>query len=64
MGEGVIKYFIKLKIKEAKKLIKEGRYNMSEISDMLAFDTPQYFSKCFKNVTRMTPSEYKSSIVS
>ena len=60
---GIIRYYNQLKIKEARKLIREGKYNMSQISDMLQFDNPQYFSKCFKAVTNMTPSEYKLSIL-
>ena len=60
---GIMRYFNHLKIKEAKKLIKEGRYNITQISDMLHFDNPQYFAKCFKHFTNMTPSEYKASIL-
>ncbi len=61
--EGIIKYYNNLKIKEAKKLIREGKRNMTEISDLLCFDNPQYFSKCFKLYTNKTPSEYKASII-
>ena len=61
--DGIIKYYNSLKIKEARKLIREGHYNMAQISDLLHFDNPQYFSKCFKAVTNMTPSEYKTSIM-
>ncbi len=61
--DGIIKYYNSLKIKEAKRLIKEGRYNMTQISDMLCFDNPQYFSSCFKAFAKMTPSEYKASII-
>lgn len=60
---GIIKYYNSLKIKEAKKLIREDKYNFSQISDMLCFDNPQYFSKAFKKFTNMTPSEYKASII-
>ena len=60
--DGIIRYYNSLKIKEAKKLIREDKYNMTQISDMLHFDSPQYFSKCFKAFTQMTPSEYKRSI--
>lgn len=60
---GIMKYYNSLKIKEAKHLIREERYNMTQISDMLCFDNPQYFSKCFKSFTKMTPSEYKRSIL-
>ena len=60
---GIMKYYNELKIKEARKLIREGQYNMTQISDMLHFDNPQYFSKCFKAYTNMTPREYKASIM-
>lgn len=63
MSDGIISYYNKLKIKEAKRLIREGTYNFSQIADMLHFDTSQYFTKCFKDATKMTPSEYKRSIL-
>ena len=60
---GVIRFYNALKIREARRLIREGRYNMAQIADMLRFDSPQYFSKCFRQVTNMTPSQYKASIL-
>lgn len=63
MKTGVIEYFSDLKIREAKRLICEDKYNFAEISDMLKYDTPQYFSKCFKKRTGFTPSEYKKSVI-
>lgn len=60
---GIMKYYNSLKIREAKRLIREGRYNMTQIADLLHFDNPQYFSKCFKAFTNLTPSEYKASII-
>ncbi|MBR6825904.1 MAG: helix-turn-helix transcriptional regulator [Oscillospiraceae bacterium] len=60
---GIMKYYNGLKIEEAKKLIREGSFNMAQISDLLHFDNPQYFSKCFKAFTHMTPREYKTSIL-
>lgn len=60
---GIMKYCCFRKIKEARRLIREGRYNFAQIANMLQFDTPQYFSKCFKKFTNMTPSEYKKSIM-
>ena len=62
-GEGIMHYYNSLKIKEARKLIREGNYNISQISDLLHFDNPQYFSKCFKRFSNMTPREYKDSII-
>ncbi len=60
---GIMKYYNSLKIREARKLIRENRYNVAQISDMLCFDNPQYFSKCFKAFVGMTPTEYKNSII-
>ena len=60
---GIIRYFNSLKINEAKKLIREANFNMSQIADRLGFDNPQYFSKFFRMYTGMSPSEYKSSII-
>ena len=62
-NSGIIKYYNGLKIKEARRLIREGKYNFTQISDLLHFDNPQYFSKCFKAYAHMTPREYKASIV-
>lgn len=60
--DGIIHYYNELKIQEAKKLIRQGQYNISQISDLLGFDSPQYFSRCFKKFVRMTPREYQQSI--
>ena len=59
---GIIRYYNYLKIEEAKKLIREGKYNFSQISSLLQFDTPQYFSTTFKRFEHMSPLEYKKSI--
>ena len=49
---GIINYFNQLKIKEAKRLIREGNYNFSQIAAMLGFENPQYFSKSFKTIAK------------
>ncbi len=60
---GIIRYYNQLKIKEARHLIRDGGHNFTQISDSLCFESPQYFSKCFKAFTNMTPSQYKKSIL-
>lgn len=60
---GIINYYNLLKTDEAKKLIREGNYNFTQIADLLCFDNPQYFSKFFRNSTGMSPTEYKMSII-
>ena len=54
-------YMTKLKIEEAKVLIREEKHSISQISEMLCYDNPHYFSRLFKKVTNMSPKEYKES---
>ncbi len=61
-GITINEYINRLKINEAKTLIREEKHSISEISDMLCFDNPHYFSKVFKRVTKMSPREYKASV--
>lgn len=46
-------------IQKAKKLLREGPENMSQIAFSLGFEYPNNFSKFFKNHTNQTPSEFK-----
>ena len=59
---GVINYFHQLKIEEAKQQIRSGRLNFTQISAGLGYQSVQYFSRQFKKLTGMTPTEYSSSI--
>ena len=56
---GVKSFFTTLKIEKSKELIAEGRMNFTEISDFLGFSSLHYFSKTFKKLTGITPSEYE-----
>ncbi|MBR3863064.1 MAG: helix-turn-helix domain-containing protein [Clostridia bacterium] len=60
---GIMHYYNFLKIEEAKRLIREGNCNFGQIATLLQFDTPQYFSMCFKRFVHMSPQEYKKSIL-
>ena len=61
-GGGAMEYFGSLKIEAAKEKIREGSHNFTEIASMLGYTSIHYFSRHFKKVTGMTPSEYASSI--
>lgn len=58
---GVIDYFNKMRIDYAKQLIRSSTKSISEISDMLGFNSIHYFSRYFKKMTGMTPTEYSHS---
>lgn len=59
---GVIEFFSKMKIEFAKQLIRENQMNFTQISDFLGYSSIHYFSRQFKKIAGMTPSEYASSI--
>ena len=61
-GCGVIRHFISLKIGRAKELIRDRNMNFSQIADTLGYSSVHYFSRQFKRVTGMSPSEYSCSI--
>ena len=64
VGCGVMDYFTRLKIDRAKEMIREEKYNFTEISERLEFNNSQYFTTVFKRVSGMTPSEYSKSVIS
>lgn len=61
-GMGVIEYFSKMKIQNAKHMIRMGSLNFTQISEQLGYTSIHYFSRQFKKLTGMTPSEYASSV--
>lgn len=63
MGQSPMEYYMDLKIKEAKKLIRENNYSISQISDMLGYSTIHNFSRAFKKVTGKSPTVYGKSIL-
>ncbi len=62
-GRTLLEYYTDMKISEARRLIREKKYNFAQISDLLCFDNPRYFSRVFKRVTGLTPQEYKKSVL-
>lgn len=61
-NSGVIDYFSTLKINYGKQLIREQQLNFTQIAEHLGYTSVHYFSRQFKNITGMTPSEYAFSI--
>lgn len=59
---GIIEFFTEMKVEFAKQLIRENQLNFTQISDFLGYSSIHYFSRQFKKVTGMTPSEYSTSI--
>jgi ligand-binding sensor domain-containing protein/signal transduction histidine kinase/DNA-binding response OmpR family regulator len=56
--ESALDFIRKIRFNEACRLLKDGRYSISEISDMVGFNTPSYFATCFKKYMGCLPTEY------
>lgn len=61
-GQGIIEYFSNMKIDAARQLIRNEQLNFTQISEVLGYSSIHYFSRQFKKITGMTPTEYASSI--
>ena len=61
-GCGVIEFFSMMKIDTAKQMIRDNQLNFTQIADRLGYNSIHYFSRQFKQITTMTPSEYATSI--
>ena len=59
IGLTPVDFIREIRIKRAVQLIDSDEYNFSQVAYMTGFNDPKYFSKCFKKVIGITPSEYK-----
>jgi signal transduction histidine kinase/DNA-binding response OmpR family regulator len=51
-------YIRTIRLKIAAKLLKGGRYNISEVAYAVGFSNPKYFSTCFSELFDKSPKEY------
>ncbi|MCF7946291.1 MAG: helix-turn-helix domain-containing protein [Spirochaetia bacterium] len=60
-GFTVLSYLQDRRIREAMRLLKDPRRNVSEIFHLCGFSNGSYFCKVFKRYTGVTPSEFRNS---
>lgn len=60
-GESALEFMRKIRFKEACRMLKEGKYSISEISYKVGFSTPSYFATSFKKHFGCLPSEYQKT---
>ncbi len=61
-GYSVVEFINQAKTERAKDLIRENRYSLTQISELLGFSGLEYFSKVFKQYAGISPSEYKKKL--
>jgi len=60
-GCGISDYVKLARIERAKILLSTSGQSIQEISERLGFTTRNYFTRCFRDVTGMTPKEFRES---
>lgn len=59
MGISIIKYLINCRVEQAKKLLRETDEYIYQISENVGFREFRHFSKTFKEMTGLSPTEYR-----
>lgn len=60
MGMTPMQYITSLRITRAKELLRSTDYSIQEISGMVGYENPLYFSRIFRKQTGYAPSEYRA----
>ena len=60
VGQSTTEFIKSVRIKHAAELLSRGQYNVSEAMYEVGFDNPSYFTKSFKKIYGVNPSEFKN----
>ena len=58
VGKSTTEFIRFVRLKHAERLLKEGRYNISQTAYKVGFNDVKYFRKCFKKEFGQTPSAF------
>ena len=60
-GQTPTEFIRSIRLKRAAQLLQNYQLSIVEITDMVGFNTPRYFTKCFKETFGILPSEYSNA---
>lgn len=60
-GQSPVEYIRDMRMQKAAKLLKAGKFSVSEVMYTVGFSNSSYFSKCFSKAFGMTPTEFMRS---
>lgn len=61
-GEGMVSYLNRLRISHAERLLHDPSLKIRNIAYMTGFSDEKYFARQFKELTHVTPSEYRTML--
>ena len=59
MGMTIIEYLIDVRLNRAKELLAQGEFSIKQISFMVGYQDPNYFTWSFKKATGISPVKYR-----
>ena len=62
-GQTPFRYLQELRIAKARRLLEEPSTRIGEAARAVGIDDPNYFTRLFRNLVGMSPSEYRRSVV-
>ena len=63
-GSTPMQYILNKRIYNAEALLQNPQYNVTEVALIVGYDNPLYFSRIFKKMKGVSPSEYRKGILS
>jgi AraC-like DNA-binding protein len=60
-GLSIVEVIKEIRLKRAKQLLKDQKFNVNEVSHIVGFSDSNHFRKCFKAEFGLSPTEYKKS---
>ena len=58
-----LNYIVSIRISNAKNLLENTSYNITEIATIVGYDNPLYFSRLFHKHEGIAPSEYRNKLI-
>ena len=61
-GVSPITYLSRRRIEESKYLLGNTSHTLAQVSELLGFSSPSYFSQCFRKAEGISPNEYRRQV--
>ncbi|WP_066638705.1 PocR ligand-binding domain-containing protein [Desulfolucanica intricata] len=61
LGCTLTEYITRVRVENAKIMLKNPKFNISQVAEENGFDDPGYFTKVFKKIEGVTPSNFKQN---
>jgi two-component system, response regulator YesN len=62
-GMGFVDCLRQIRIDKARELLKTTDNKIYEISDMVGFKNPKHFARSFKQLTGLSPADYRNKLL-